>query len=319
MASHMEVAHRWATRWEVNGRKLSGLRGFNMWSDGDSIFSYGRHFEIARYVDAPKAGRVVLFTRRDHSISTSKHKTYTRRAIPSFVPVFHVFSFDASVKENLKAYEADAAENFEKAQRARVYGDSLLERGNAALDEAERYAQAFGVKYRRPDLSAVVEIIRKRNAVNAKAAAKARKERERLDAIRRAEERIADLAAFEAWQSGEGWRVPRSYQSDADGNAYVRRSADGETLETSQGASVPWAHAVKAFRFVKLCRERGEGWRTNGRVVRVGHYQVAEITDTGDMIAGCHRFAWQAMEALAIAQGVFDAPASAEAVEAREQ
>lgn len=136
-------------------------------------------------------------------------------------------------------------------------------------------------------------------------------------AAREAEQRREREAAnFAAWLRGDGVQCPSAYRATATGGAYVRRR--GDYLETSQGASVPWAHAVKAFRFIKLCRERGEGWHTNGRVVRVGHFQVSEITPAGNMTAGCHKFAWNDIERLARAEGVFDAPASAEAVEERQ-
>lgn len=131
-----------------------------------------------------------------------------------------------------------------------------------------------------------------------------------------AERRQRDAATFAEWQAGESVQCPASYHSTPRGGAYVRRR--GDYLETSQGASVPWAHAVRVFKFVKLCRERGEAWRTNGRVVRVGHFTVSEITAEGDMRAGCHFFEWAQIEALARAQGVYDAEPSAEAVEARQ-
>jgi hypothetical protein len=135
-------------------------------------------------------------------------------------------------------------------------------------------------------------------------------------AAREAEQRRErDLATFNQWQAGASVQCPASFRSFGEGFAYVRRR--GDNLETSQGASVPWAHAVKAFQFIKLCRERGEGWRTNGRIIRVGHFQVNEITPAGNMTAGCHKFAWNDIERLARAEGVFEAPASAEVVEAR--
>ena len=116
--------------------------------------------------------------------------------------------------------------------------------------------------------------------------------------------------AREAWQRGEG----RARVSGPDGSALVRRSKDGDTLETSHGAEVPWDHAVKAFRFIALCVAKGEGFQTNGRTVRVGHFKVDSIAPNGDMRAGCHRFAWEAMRALAEREGVLALSPSDEAV-----
>lgn len=125
------------------------------------------------------------------------------------------------------------------------------------------------------------------------------------------EEKTAE--AWRKWRAGEPVNPPS--RALPDGSAYIRRSADGERLETSQGASVPWTHAVKAFRFLKLCKERGETFARNGRTIRVGHYQVDRINADGSFVAGCHRFAWLEIEALAKREGVFDVDASADAVE----
>lgn len=134
----------------------------------------------------------------------------------------------------------------------------------------------------------------------------------------RERQRKKEKDAFAAWLNSEsGSRCPYSFRGDADGSAYIRRSPNGDALETSQGASVPWEHAVKAFRFIKLCRERGEAFHTNGRTIRVGHFTVQSISATGDMVAGCHSFKWAEIERLAEREGVAGFEPSAEAVETR--
>lgn len=128
--------------------------------------------------------------------------------------------------------------------------------------------------------------------------------------------RIANIkkaAEIVEWRAGRG---PSYFRFDSDhGGAAIRatgveRDATGAiiggTLETSHGASVPLPHAIKAFRFVKLCRERGTGWASNGRIIRVGYYQIDGITADGDFRAGCHSFKWPEIAALAESLGVFD-------------
>ena len=147
----------------------------------------------------------------------------------------------------------------------------------------------------------------------------AERERERLAAIERA---ASDLVAWRAGLPTQG----RVYASRESGAAYIRavdvkRGAAGAIiggeLETSQGASVPLVHAVKAFQFIKLVRERGTPWERNGATIRVGLFQVDSISAAGDMVAGCHRFAWQDIAALAESLGVFAAPASDSAIETK--
>lgn len=143
--------------------------------------------------------------------------------------------------------------------------------------------------------------------------------------LQTAEEREAFEAAAEkrnAWLRGEGYHGHGLH--DERGGALLRatdveRDADGTitdgTLETSQGARVPLVHAIRAFRFVKLCHDTGRQWSANGRTVKVGHYRIDRIEPSGDFVAGCHRINWGEVERLAIALGVFQAPASEEALE----
>lgn len=90
----------------------------------------------------------------------------------------------------------------------------------------------------------------------------------------------------------------------------VERDAAGQVvggeLVTSQGATVPLAHALRAFRFLKLCRERGEEWNANGRTVRVGHFRIDRVTAAGDFRAGCHSILWEEVARLAGELGVAD-------------
>lgn len=119
-------------------------------------------------------------------------------------------------------------------------------------------------------------------------------------------------AEIREWRAGE--RRSAYFDSDHGGAAIratgVQRDAGGSiiggTLETSHGASVPLCHAIRVFRFLKLMRQRGETWAKNGRTIRVGHYSVDRVDSTGGFVAGCHRFAWPEIEALALALGVFD-------------
>lgn len=132
-----------------------------------------------------------------------------------------------------------------------------------------------------------------------------RREVERANEAKERAERIA------LWLAGES--VGRIYFDAESGGAAMR--INGDTLETSHGAQVPLSHAIKAFRFVKLCRERGEAWRRNGRVVRVGHFQIDWIDPQGNFQAGCHYFTWPEVERVAKLADVAECPPSADAVE----
>ncbi len=306
---HQQLAHEWAQDTDRSGK------GFNVFYEGPVIYSYGYHFPLARFVTTPSGERVILRNPDSRSVSTSKHQTFVSRAIQrDRYKVFSVPDLDARADYAgaggaavIAAYQQTAVEKVAKAKRARVYGPMLLDEALRAIDSAEAFALAFDIPYQRPAdldaLAATMEAERKAAAIRAR----------EFRLAQEAAQRLEDADKFAAWQNGQGYGVPYSYRTAPDGSAYVRRS--GDELQTSQGASVPWDHAVKAFRFIKLCRERGEGFKTNGRVVRVGHFRVDEIDAQGNMAAGCHKFSWAEIERLAIREGVFDVAPSADAVE----
>jgi hypothetical protein len=138
-------------------------------------------------------------------------------------------------------------------------------------------------------------------------------------AIERKAREIAEREAREA-QARADWLAGlpvdrRPYFSRDNGAAYVRAvnverdsagNITGGTLETSQGADVPLVAAIRAFRFIKLVRARGQSWHRNGARVPVGNFQVDSIQPTGDFVAGCHKFDWRDVESLALSLGVAD-------------
>lgn len=134
-----------------------------------------------------------------------------------------------------------------------------------------------------------------------------------------AEAEAKRLAALEAEEAAEAWKAGANSHgaawrrlSDERGGALLRIEGEGDAAElvTSHGARVPLAEAVAAFRFVKLIRERGEGWQRNGRRVRVGSYQLDSIEPSGDFVAGCHSINWPEIERVAKLAGVFEAEPS---------
>jgi hypothetical protein len=148
------------------------------------------------------------------------------------------------------------------------------------------------------------------------AALEVREASERVARERNAAQVKLKAAALEAWRAGEPLQGELAkYRPDADatGGAYIRATGvqrdaagaiTGGELETSQGATAPLAHALRVFAFLKACRVAGKGWRSNGRALRVGHFNVDSVSASGDFVAGCHKFAWVEVETLAVRLGV---------------
>lgn len=329
MATHSQVAHRWAQ----DDAGARSVRGFNLFfdrspayaahfpgataaarDDEQVIYSHGYHFPIAAFQTAPDGSRVVLANfNEQYSASTRKHQTHVARAIPSKYLVFDVplvsprnaaGDVGRFHERNLEALLERAADTFAKSKRARINRPWLLERAAHWLDLARDYAAVFGLIAPTDEIDAVLTDLTARREEAARIYAAARAEREAARVAAQAAEREATREAFDAWQAGEaGARRPPSWATDEAGSVYVRRN--GDALETSRGASVPWEHAVKAFRLIRAVRARGEAWASPPAApVRVGHFHVDRIDAGGNMWAGCHFFAWSHMAALAEREGV---------------
>lgn len=122
-----ELAHLWANRSRPSGRASS------LYFEGDTIYSYGRHFPIARLFTDPTTGQTaVLFTSRDHSRTTSQHKSFVRSAVSHLVvytvqdPTAEILTcgdlarhVDFAVTQKAKAAEEAHAEKLAAARRKR--------------------------------------------------------------------------------------------------------------------------------------------------------------------------------------------------------
>ena len=302
MPSHDQVAHAWAHQ---TGKQRNGKR---MFYDGSRIYSHGYHFLIARLLDV-KGVPSVLFTTRDYSVSTSQHKAIAHGAVHHLQKFYVADPGHSPDRADWETHLDKAGEEAAKAKRARLeYSiNSHLSQAQNNLDRANALNTGFDLGLPEVTLETLGVHIADRVARIEKArkdAAKARKkaEKERFE---------RETEASNAWLAGESGAYWRG--TAADGSALLR--VNGDTLETSQGASVPLAHAIKAFRFVKLCRDRSEAWRRNGHTIHVGAFHVDAIEANGDFRAGCHTIRWTECARLAREIGIFGETASAEALE----
>lgn len=78
------VAHLWANEMK------EFANGSNFYFEGESIYSYGSHFEVGRIVRNKRGEKAYLINDIYHSSSTSKHQCCVRDAIPTGSKVFSV-------------------------------------------------------------------------------------------------------------------------------------------------------------------------------------------------------------------------------------
>jgi hypothetical protein len=288
------VAHCWAHRAQESARNP----GNNFYFDGDTIYSYGAHFPIARHVET-KRGRAVLFTTRDYSVTTSGHKSIVLDAC-RHLTVFHVRHVcDNNRKGQFAEYRQRYVELARKYSRARSNKPWILGSLRDLVDEANRFAQFFALRSRLSmpeDLSAMETECR---AIEQRE--KARKQRQEAKRQREWETRkVEAMAKLDEWANGGaidrwafgGYDLP------------IRLRIKGDELQTSRGARVPLDHAIKAFRIIKRLHDKGHAYERNGHTIHLGHFVLDAVDPQGNVTAGCHQVEWEEIERVATIAGV---------------
>lgn len=295
-----EVPHLWAHRTQDEARNRQG----NLYFTGDTIYSYGSHFPIARHVVNDAGERAVLFTTATYSATTSSHCSGVRSAISSRIPVFHVpnvchgrYSGSELTADDHAGNLADYADRIDKhvitSARARSSHAKEWNHEHAIRlrDEASAYCAFFGMLVPSipevPSLdSAALTAIRKREAKRAAEKAEQTK-RERAEALVRQQELIVKWR--EGQYSGCLYDVPTMLR------------INGDEVVTSRGARFPVSHAKRALGFVRKLRESGQAYVRNGHTIHLGPYTLDRIEQDGTVKAGCHVVSWEEIERIASA------------------
>jgi hypothetical protein len=301
-----EIPHLWFHQTQSDARSQG-----NVFFNGDTIYSYGEHFPIARHV---KSGRktAVLFTTRRYSVTTSGHCSSVRQAIPTGTRVFDVpnvrsDSWSGNVIDhagNLTHFVSESKESLAKSRRARSSGEWELRAAFGYRETARQYARFFRVPCPKFDFlpagkelkalkSQIAERAERHKASQALAA---QRERERQAERHRIE--MLDFAEKSAlWREGNpNVRLPWG----ADTLLRIK----GDEVETSRGARVPVSHAKRGLAFVRRVMASGQEYVRNGHTFHLGHYAIDRVETDGTLHAGCHVIKYAEIEALAPA---FDA------------
>jgi hypothetical protein len=292
--NNQQVAHLWAS-----GSKASG-KGSNFYFEGDTIFSYGPHFPIARRITEG----FYLITERGYSNSTSRHISYTRRAIPSFAKVFSVAdrpnaSFETIRREKMEQARKLLAsiegknvfKTYENAKSLSIFCRDAGEMFVWMKRESDLTFEWLPVMDEMNEIIGKAELIAETNReayevelAKQQARKEARDEKRRLKYERERElEKMEALELAPLWRNGEcnnQWKL-RSL------SPMLR--IKGDKVQTSQGAEVSVEDAKKAFSFIIAKINGGKEWHRNGEICQVGAFSLVSI-DAEFVTIGCHKF-----------------------------
>ena len=283
-SSHNEAAHIWASQSQAEGR------AGNIFFENGVIYSYGRHFPVARF--APEYGNIVLFTSRGYSSSTGKHKGIIRAAIP---PSFHVIYCDdpsRPASHNLGIWEKSILRmrgDFAQSTR-KISAGNIAAAIYQLTSEALAYCEALKI--------AAPEWIKDNDAEKAARAyvSEAAKLRDAKRAIKQEENnRIAALESEERlalWLTGENVNA-NGFQFS---NTLLR--IKGEQIETTRGAKIPVSDALKIYPLLARTKRNGGKIEAGLHSINLGAYRFNSF-DGENLIVGCHSIAWAQIEKMA--------------------
>ena len=273
--NHDEVCHVWAQQTQSEGR------AGNIFFEGKSIYSYGRHFEAARFVDS----ETVLLNEYRYSVSTAQHLSLIRQAV-RHKRVFTVPSM-TDHRANVVYLIEQARDHFDKAKRARKHADWEIRSGRETAETTRAYITKFQVAV--PDSH--VELWQAlhtdtylNSEVQATLLAKAR--------AAQAAEREATKQARLAREREEAERLEQWVRGELDWGRFsaMRLRVKGDTVQTTHGANVPVIEARKLYRALKA------GMNIEGQ--QVGYYRVTRVTES-ELVIGCHNIPLSEVERIA--------------------
>lgn len=275
--SGRQVCHVWAQQTQATGRNSTNTIFF----DGPSIYSYGRHFEMARFI-----GEAVLVNCAKYSVTTSKHLSWVRQAVTHH-RIFEVPSMTAHAV-NVTYLIEQSQKAYDQAVRARKYAASYIEMGRKYVDQTQLYVALFRAPVPRAhaDLwAALIGNYYLNSETQAELFRKAReaKEKTRAENEARQQRRIAEEQEdLEKWIRGE-----------FHGHRYFTQTClrvSDKEVQTSHGASVPLIEARKLYQAMKA------GLDVTGQ--RVGYFTVTSLTKQCLNI-GCHCIPMSEIERIA--------------------
>jgi hypothetical protein len=279
------LPHLWAHQTQEQARNAQSTESFQ----GSDYYSYGT--VIASIASNRKGERAYLVSDRSYSVTTSRHQTGVRMAIPAGVKEFsvpgvnrgeHGFSDQQRI---MSAWTEEVSSLLDSAGTARQpKKNRLILEASAVVERMREFSAFFAIKWKTfPVLPTSPDELSAMLAVKAEKEAKTLRAREASAKRERARRQKESMAKRDAWLAGEYVGV---YSWEQYHETLLR--IVGDNVETSRGVTFPVSHARRGLALVESVIKRGEEWQRNGHTCHLGHYQIDRIEPNGTVHAGCH-------------------------------
>lgn len=267
-----DIAHMWANQTQPSANYSGG----NFYFEGDTIYSYGSHFPIARHYNGK-----VLFTLDNYSKTTSKHVSLVDNASSHKEKIYmlHVLTgkvYPSDHEKNIKHFIYKITGNIQKLKSARkkeIYTTNI-DHNKKMLEE---YVNFFKVKLSKEQKFLIENATPEGYGIySTKEAARIK----RAEAIRQKELAIQHAEELSNWR-----KFKTQHIRTRSGCDYLRFNKEAARVETSQGIQIPVNVAEKLFRSVVKTVAAGG---CNGECKEtILHYNIDQITPEF-LKVGCH-------------------------------
>jgi hypothetical protein len=261
-----KVAHLWANKEQDEATN----QGRSFFFNRETIYSYGRHFPIAKHVQDQAGNDYILFTERGYSNTTSKHISITRGACRNS-EIVYCYNPDNGHESNFKYWfdEIEAEINkLAKARKPEIYLNNI----EYVATKVKRYSQFTGANI--PiNLIEAMKITDKDQYAGYQESrieqAKQVQKKAEIELKKRHEEEL------EKWLNFETSRLYLNNGSD-----YLRVNPENDRVETTQAVHIPNEIARRLWLSIKE------------NTIKVGDKVLNySINEAGKHIKiGCHTF-----------------------------
>jgi hypothetical protein len=283
-----EVFHLWANQTQHEARNSQG----NVFFEGTSIYSYGRHFKLAELL--PGLG-ICIFNSNSYSNTTAKQQYKTRAAVDKYTYNTWFFIPDCDVHKANDYFLNVIDTNLKKLVTARKK-EQYIETIRNTVKTAMLFFKYF------PQVAPSAELVERFNnpptLTPEQIAAHKQQQKQLRD--RKKQQQIelqkANEEKIQEWTEGKRSSLPYSIEK-----VYLRKFVNiGNEIfvETSKGAFVPYREAKILFR------ELQQQPPTLGKYLdgKIGNYTIHHLRNN-ILTIGCHHIEMSEVMRFAASQG----------------
>lgn len=294
-----EVAHYWANKVQPSGR------AGNLFFEDGKIYSYGRHFCIARHLP----NGVIAMTTRGYSNSTAQHISKVRNAAKHLRTVF-CYDPAESAAENMRHAQEEIVSALNDSEKPRIRQTTRDAHKAHALyiaEQANAYLNALPENERgnvtRFDITGLehIRVVMQQYAETQK---RLREDAEKARAMQ-AVDRLKDWRIDPIISTGGFHALPVALRL----NSHVGENCP-TVIQTSHGAEIPVLFASRLWVMIEAVRSSGRPMENIGKPC--GVYTLNTIRADGSIVVGCHDITYSEIYAIAVQLGYVQASGTLE-------